>query len=87
MDFEDNHKINYSEFIAATIDIKEHLTTQRINSIFHSFDIRDKGFITENDIKIAFSKFGKKISEKDIKNIMKIHDSNSDGKIYFKEFL
>lgn len=34
LDFADNQKINYSEFLAATIDVKLYLNKNRVNSIF-----------------------------------------------------
>lgn len=47
IDYSDNHMINYSEFLAATINVKEYLTNERALAIFHGFDIHDTGFITE----------------------------------------
>lgn len=34
-DFHNNHKINYSEFIGATINLKEYLTIERLEAIFY----------------------------------------------------
>ncbi len=47
IDYADNQKINYSEFLAATINVKTYLTNERALAIFHGFDINDTGFITE----------------------------------------
>lgn len=45
IDNDDNGKINYSEFIAATIDIRKYLTKARVGALFKSFDVDDKGEI------------------------------------------
>ena len=39
LDFADNKKINYSEFIAATINAADFLTHEKLEAIFKSFDI------------------------------------------------
>ena len=46
LDFADNKKINYSEFIAATINAAEFLTEDKLEAIFKSFDIDNTGEIT-----------------------------------------
>ena len=35
IDYHNNKKINYSEFLAATIDIKEFLTESRLKAVFN----------------------------------------------------
>ena len=58
LDYRDgNHKINYSEFLAATINVHNYLTHDKLKNIFMSFDMGDHGFIGENDLKLAFSKY------------------------------
>mgnify|MGYP002632395295 CR=1 FL=1 len=46
LDYADNKKINYSEFISATINANEFLTENKINALFKSFDIDNTGEIT-----------------------------------------
>jgi len=50
-----------------------------LNSIFAQFDTDNKGFITINDLKNAFSKLGKELTEKELDEIMKKHDSTNTG--------
>ena len=66
IDFAGNNKINYSEFLAATIEAEKFLTDDKLMAIFNTFDVDKTGFITAKNIKDAFSKFGKKITDKDI---------------------
>jgi len=50
--------INYSEFIAATLDVKDFLTTEKMRSIFAKFDTMDTGFISRENLVQAFGKMG-----------------------------
>jgi len=42
--------------------VRRFLTGDRLEAIFSAFDIYDKGVITTQDIRIAFSKFGRELS-------------------------
>ena len=53
MDFTGNHMINYSEFLAATIDIKNFLTDSKLKAIFQQFDTDNSGYITADNICVA----------------------------------
>lgn len=46
IDFADNKRINYSEFLAATINVKDYLDDNRLEAIFNQFDIDNSGKIT-----------------------------------------
>jgi Ca2+-binding EF-hand superfamily protein len=86
LDFADNKKINYSEFIAATINAADFLTHDRLEAIFKSFDIDNTGEITAQNLKDAFSKFGKEVSDDEIDTIMKAHDLDGGKTISLEEF-
>ena len=43
LDFAENDKINYSEFLAATINVKTYMNEERLQAIFNSFDIDNTG--------------------------------------------
>ena len=49
-----------------------------------SFDMDNHGFIGESDLKLAFSKYGREITDEELKEIMDKHSKN--GKIYLDEF-
>ena len=51
--------INYSEFLAATVDRKKALTMQNLQFAFHHFDVDNSGFITEQDLAEVFHREGK----------------------------
>lgn len=86
IDNDDNGLINYSEFIAATINVRKYLTKPRIEALFKSFDVDDNDEIDATNLKNAFTKLGKAISDEDVRTIMQEHDVNKDGKISLQEF-
>lgn len=46
VDYAGNGKINYSEFLAATIEVKSVLTDDRLWALFKYFDTDNSGYIT-----------------------------------------
>ena len=86
IDNDDNGKINYTEFIAATLDVRKYLTTERVEALFKSFDVDDNDVIEASNIKDAFTKLGKDITDDQIKTIMMMHDEDGDGTISLAEF-
>ena len=43
-------RINYTEFLAATISVKKILTNERLYAMFRQFDADGSGYITPQDI-------------------------------------
>ncbi len=35
MDYQENHKINYSEFLSATLDVEKFLTDEKLEAVFN----------------------------------------------------
>jgi Ca2+-binding EF-hand superfamily protein len=46
IDYHGNKRINYTEFLAATISVKKILTNERLYAMFKQFDADGSGFIT-----------------------------------------
>ena len=86
IDYKGNGKINYSEFLSATLDMKLFLTDAKLISVFNFFDTDHSGFITEQNIKFAFQKLGQELPTDVIKQLLKRHDIKKDGIISFDEF-
>lgn len=57
-----------------------------MEAIFKSFDVDDDEMITDLNLKNAFTKLGKDISEDELKHIFQQHDTNRDGKLSLAEF-
>ena len=66
VDSRGNQKINYSEFLAATISVKTILTDEKLMAIFKQFDTDNTGFITKENLVEAMHKLGMKIKADDI---------------------
>ena len=86
VDYHGNNRINYSEFLAATLSVKKILTNERLVAMFRQFDMDNSGFITHDDIIEAMQKLGHKITGEEIKDIMKKHAVAKEGQISFDEF-
>lgn len=85
IDTDNSGYIDYSEFLAAAMDKKKFLSSQRLEASFHAFDRDNNGKITAQELK--------HILESEIKlditaysNLIKQVDKNGDGMIDFKEF-
>ena len=62
--------INYSEFLAATIDVRKILTESRLNAVFHQFDTDSSGKITKENIYFAMQKLGREVPMEQIYQII-----------------
>jgi hypothetical protein len=78
--------INYSEFMAATISIKQILTHDKLLAVFNHFDEEQTNQITAANIVSTLKKMGRTISIEEIEEIMRKHDKSKDGIIQFEEF-
>ena len=79
LDYHGNKMINYSEFLAATIDVRDFLTDSRLRAVFSQFDTDASGTITEENIKLALVKLGKTIADSEVHEMVTKHDMNGDG--------
>ncbi len=86
IDYMGNGKINYSEFLAATISVKSVMTYEKLWALFKHFDTDNSGYITEENIEEAFAKAGKIITKEEIKDTIKSHDIERNGMLSFDEF-
>mmetsp|Transcript_23545 Transcript_23545/g.20897 ORF Transcript_23545/g.20897 Transcript_23545/m.20897 type:complete len:216 (-) Transcript_23545:7-654(-) len=86
IDVEGNQKINYSEFIAATLDVKATLTDAKLITLFKNFDLDNSGYITLENLQGAFKKFGNNVSKSELQIVLDKHDIAKDGKISYEEF-
>jgi len=78
VDYAKNQKINYSEFLAATIEVAKFLNEERLQALFSQFDVDESGYITKQNIKDAFSKLGRELNDIEINQIIKEHDIVGD---------
>ena len=85
IDVDQNGKIDYTEFLAATIQKINYLKNERLYEAFCMFDKNKSGTITKEELLEALK--AEKSQEKEIEKYIKAVDKNGDGKIDYKEFL
>jgi Ca2+-binding EF-hand superfamily protein len=56
-------------------------------ALFKTFDIDETGQISRQNIKEAFTKFGKEVTEEELDEIMKEHDTSRGNSITMGEFV
>ena len=86
VDYDGNGKINYSEFLAATVQLRSVLTEEKLYALFKHFDTDNSEFITPDNIREAFKQNGRELSVKQTKQILRDHDVIGDGQLNFDEF-
>lgn len=70
LDYDDNGKINYTEFLSATIDISKYLTREKVMALFKQFDVNNDNTISKENIKAAFTKLGRELDDDEVNAIM-----------------
>ena len=85
LDVDQNGKIDYSEFIAGTLQKANYLRNDRLLETFTNFDKDKSGKISKEELLVALK--AEKSQEKEIERLIKQVDKNNDGKIDYNEFL
>ena len=86
VDYFGNKKINYTEFLVATLDVKQFMDENMMQALFQQFDTDNSGVITRDNIVAAMQKMGHSINQAELDQIMAQHDIEKNGIISFKEF-
>ena len=85
MDINKSGRIDYTEFIAATLDEKVYLKERRLFEVFSAFDKDESGTISKDEL-IKLLKLEDTYDNK-IMNIIKEIDKDGDGEIDYNEFI
>ena len=85
MDFHCDGKVNYSEFLAATISTINFNKEEKLWSAFKYFDTTDSGYITLDSVMDALKNSGVVIDEEGLANTFNEFQKKG-GKINFQEF-
>ena len=85
LDVDHNGKIDYSEFIAGTLQRANYYKSDRLMEAFTNFDKDKSGKISKDELIVALK--AEKSQEKEIEKLIKQVDKNNDGKIDYNEFL
>jgi calcium-dependent protein kinase len=82
-DVDHSGQIQYTEFLAATLEARGYLEEERIAEAFQAIDRDGSGFIDKGELTVLL---GKSCTEEQIDEIIKTADKNNDGKISYEEF-
>lgn len=84
IDINGNQKIDYEEFIAATIHLNKLGREELMMEAFQHFDTDNSGFITMEELTTAMKECG--CDDVDVSAIISSADNNGDGQIDYEEF-
>lgn len=64
LNYDNNPMLNYTEFLAATVEMNlNSVSSERRDAIFKIFDVSNTDSITRDDMKKAFNKIGRNLSD------------------------
>ena len=86
IDFNHDGEINYSEFLAVTVDRRKAITESNLTFAFHHFDVGNSGYITETNLEECFRREGKHLSHEELQAMLGQVKTATPGKITYAEF-
>lgn len=81
-DFKKDGRINYSEFLAATLDSCALMDEDLLWRAFHLFDVDRSGVITQKNVQEAMKRAGKVMGMEEVANMMKAVGASEAGLSY-----
>nr|AFK09219.1 calcium-dependent protein kinase [Dunaliella salina] len=86
IDVNGNSRIDYEEFLAATLHLTKLNREEQMINAFKFFDKDESGFITKDEIVRGLADLGEEANKDEVNAIMSQADKNGDGKIDYEEF-
>ena len=89
IDLDGSGEIDYTEFIAATIEARGAIENDRLEEAFKFFDGDNKGYITKDCLRqlMQFGLLGRNFTDEYVDEVFDECDLNHDGIISFNDFL
>mmetsp|Transcript_89039 Transcript_89039/g.229736 ORF Transcript_89039/g.229736 Transcript_89039/m.229736 type:complete len:533 (-) Transcript_89039:105-1703(-) len=88
IDSDGSGEIDYTEFLAATLERRQYIDEDVCWSAFRIFDQNDDGCISRNELQAVLANGNlRQVMGKDIDDLMKQVDADGDGYISFDEFM
>jgi hypothetical protein len=79
-------KLDYMEFLMATINLKSELTDHVLHQTFEYLNTTKKGFIAASDLMETMRRMGMDVTEAEVKSMLSDYHLPSDGSISFEQF-
>lgn len=86
VDLNHDGEINYTEFLAVTVDRRETITKANLEFAFHHFDVNNSGVITSDNLEECFRREGKHLSDAEINEMLSQIKTETPGQVTFDEF-
>eukprot|EP00358_Blepharisma_japonicum_P000029 CAMPEP_0202954002 /NCGR_PEP_ID=MMETSP1395-20130829/49732_1 /ASSEMBLY_ACC=CAM_ASM_000871 /TAXON_ID=5961 /ORGANISM="Blepharisma japonicum, Strain Stock R1072" /LENGTH=329 /DNA_ID=CAMNT_0049669003 /DNA_START=201 /DNA_END=1187 /DNA_ORIENTATION=- len=86
IDLNGNGKMNYSEFIIATLDPAIIQKEENLMAAYKTFDIDDVGYFTGLQVKRVIEKSGRAITDAEIEEMMNLSWLKTPGRVDYEEF-
>merc|ERR1711865_1287891 len=88
IDADGSGEIDYTEFLAATLDKKTYMQEDVCWNAFKNFDRNNDGKISQEELKIVLGDTSvQNVCSAEVAEILKSYDGNGDGVIDFQEFM
>lgn len=86
MDFNHDGEINYTEFLAVTVDRRRAITENNMLFAFHHFDVDNTGFITAANLEECFRREGKHLTQDELTEMLQQVQPAEAGRVSYDEF-
>jgi len=89
LDSDNSGVIDYTEFLAATVDRRSYLQEDVCRTAFDVFDLDGDGTISQDELKkvLSTSEVQSMLSVQEASDLVRHADTNGDGRIDFTEFM
>ncbi|KAJ0793725.1 putative non-specific serine/threonine protein kinase [Helianthus debilis subsp. tardiflorus] len=84
-DIDNSGTIDYGEFVAAMLHVNKINQEDHMYAAFSYFDKDGSGYITADELQLAFDKFG--LGDIQLEELMSDIDTDNDGRIDYGEFV
>jgi calcium-dependent protein kinase len=83
--FSEDTLINYTDFLSAVISFKSLITEESLHCAFSQIASSTMDSLSKEDLK-AINPMRKRLNSDDVNELMRVYDTNKDGKLDYSEF-